>query len=430
MGGVEVVLSKAKLTTLAAILAASSILFGGCGDDKQQQAQVQKAQVKAMKVIRRDTPLASEYAGHLVGTEEVKVQSKVSGNVVEKYIVGGQYVEAGQLLYQIDSRQYQSAVLRAQADLAQAEAVLQQSIATYNNSLTDLRRNEQLFKESAIPEQAVTTQAAKVRADEATCEANEAAIYACQAALRTAQENLDDTRIYAPMSGQLGVDDVAVGTFVSSGQTNLVTIGAPDPIFVQFSISEADYLHFMTVQNMQSDHNPIDVTITLSDGKEYPFEGRIVEVDRELANNTGSLIMKALFPNPSGLLMPGMFARVKLTGEVIPNAILVPQRSVQQLLGKSFVMVVGKENKSEARTVELGDQVGSYFVVNSGISTDDTVVVEGLTNLREGIELDVKTVTPGEMGFTLANVTSTYNADAGLTAPNTNPNAPDNLRGK
>ena len=424
------VLSKTKLTTLAAIIAASSILFGGCGDDKQQQAQVQKAQVKAMKVIRRDTPLASEYAGHLVGTEEVQVQSKVSGNVVEKYVVGGQYVEAGQLLYQIDSRQYQSAVLQAQANLAQAEAVLQQSIATYNNSVIDLQRNQKLFEESAIPEQIVTTQAATVRANEATCAANEAAIYACQAALRTAQENLDDTKIYAPMSGQLGVDDVAIGTFVSSGQTNLVTIGAPDPIFVQFSISEADYLHFMTVQNMQSDHNPIDVTITLSDGKEYPFEGSIVEVDRELANNTGSLIMKAVFPNPSGLLMPGMFARVKLTGEVIPNAILVPQRAVQQLLGKSFVMVVGKENKSEARTVELGDQVGSYFVVNSGINTDDTVVVEGLTNLREGVELDVKTVTPGEMGFTLANVTSTYNADAGLSAPNTNPNAPDNLRGK
>ena len=128
--------------------------------------------------------------------------------------------------------------------------------------------------------------------------------------------------------------------------------------------------------------------------------------------------------------MPGMFARVKLSGEVIPNAILVPQRAVQQLLGKSFVMVVGKDNKSEARTIELGDQVGSYFVVTNGINVSDTVVVEGLTNLREGIELDVKTVTPGEMGFTFANVTSTYNADAGLGAPNTNPNAPDNLRGK
>ena len=425
------VLSKAKLATVAAILVASSILCGGCGgDDKQQQVQVQRAQVKAMKVIQRDTPLASEYAGHLVGTEEVKVQSKVNGNIVEKYIVGGQFVEQGQLLYQIDSRQYKSAVLRAQADLAQAEAVLNQSVATYNNSLTDLRRNQQLFAEAAIAEQAVTNQEAKVRADEATCAANEAAIYACQAALRTAQEDLDDTKIYAPMSGQLGVDDVSIGTFVSAGQTTLVTIGAPDPIFVQFSISEADYLHFMTVQNMQSDHNPINVTITLSDGKEYPFEGRIVEVDRELANNTGSLIMKAIFPNPSGLLMPGMFARVKLTGEVFPNAILVPQRSVQQLLGKSFVMVVGKDNKSEARTVELGDQVGSYFIVTKGITTSDNVIVEGLTNLREGVELDIKTVTPGEMGFTLANVVSTYNADSGLDAPNTNPNSPDNLRGK
>jgi len=426
-----VVLSKAKLMTMAAMLAASSIFFAGCGEDNnQQQAQVQKAQVKAMSVIQRDTPLASEYAGHLVGTEEVKIQSKVSGNVVEKYVVGGQYVQQGQLLYKIDARQYNSAVLRAQADLAQAEAVLQQSVATYNNSLIDLQRNQKLFEDSAIAEQTVTTQAATVRANEATCAANEAAIYACQAALKTAQQDLADTEIYAPMSGQLGVDDVSVGTFVSAGQTTLVTLGAPDPIFAQFSISESDYLHFMTVQNMQSEHNPINVTITLADGKEYPFEGRIVEVDRELGNSTGSLIMKALFPNPSGLLMPGMFARVKLTGEVIPNAVLVPQRSVQQLLGKSFVMVVGKDNKSEARTVELGDQVGSYFVVTKGINTNDTVIVEGLTNLREGVELSIKTVTPGEMGFTLTNVTSTYNADAGLDAPNTNPNAPDNLRGK
>ena len=423
------VLSRAKVTA-AAIFVASSILLSGCGQDEHKQAQVPKAQVKAMKVIQRDTPLASEYAGHLVGTEEVKVQSKVSGNVVEKYVHGGQYVEAGQLLYRIDSRQYESAVLRAQADLAQAKAVLEQSVANYNNSLTDLRRDQELFRESAIAEQVVATQEAKVRADAATCAANDAAIYACEAALKTARENLADTEIYAPMSGKLGVDDVAIGTFVSAGQTNLVTVGTPDPIFAQFSISESDYLHFMTVQDMQSEHNEIGVSITLADGKEYPFEGRIVEVDRELGNSTGSLIMKALFPNPSGLLMPGMFARVKLSGEVIPRAILVPQRAVQQLLGKSFVMVVGDGNKSEARTVELGDQVGSYFVVTSGINTNDTVIVEGLTNLREGIELDVKTVTAGEMGFTLANVTSTYNADAGLNAPSTNPNAPDNLRGK
>ena len=409
--------SRAKLMTMAAMFAASSIIFGGCGgDDGQQQSQIQKAQVKAMKVIRRDTPLASEYAGHLVGTDEVKVQSKVNGNVIEKFVVGGQYVQQGQLLYKIDSRQYETAVLQAQAQAAEAEVRL-------NNARMDLARYQQLLQDGAIPEQQATTQAATVRSYEAALAANEASI-------RLAMQNLEDTKIYAPMSGQLGVDDVAVGTFVSAGQTTLVTLGSPDPIFAQFSISEADYLHFMTVQNMQSDHNPIDVTITLSDGKEYPFQGRIVEVDRELANSTGSLIMKAVFPNPSGLLMPGMFARIKLTGEIIPNAILVPQRSVQQLLGKSFVMVVGADGKSEARTIELGDQVGSYFVVTKGINVNDTVIVEGLTNLREGVELAVKEVTPGEMGFTLSNATSTYNADAGLDAPNKNPNSPDNLRGK
>lgn len=423
-------LSKTKLMTLAAMFAASSIIFGGCSDNQPKQAQAPKAQVKAMKVIQRDTPLASEYAGQIVGVDEVELQSKVSGNIVEKFISGGQYVEQGQLLYRIDSRQYQSAVLRAEADLAQAKAVLEQSLASYNNDLTDLKRDQQLFKEAAIAEQIVVTQEAKVRVDEAACAANRAAIHALQAALQSAQEDLADTEIFAPMSGKLGVDDVAIGTFVVAGITTLVTLGSPDPIYVQFSISESDYLHFMTIQTMQSEHNPITVTITLSDGKEYPFKGSIVAVDRELANNTGSLIMKASFKNPSGLLMPGMFARVKLSGEVIPNAILVPQRAVQQLLGKSFVMVVGKENKSEARTVELGDQVGSYFVVTKGITPNDTVVVEGLTNLREGVELNVTNVTANEMGFRFSNVTSTYNADAGLHAPSTNPNAPDNLNKK
>ncbi len=423
--------SKRKILTAATAFILSATIFTGCGDGGQKQAQQAPAQpVKVMKVVQRNTPLSSEYAGQMVGTEEVKVQSKVSGNIVEKFVRGGEYVEAGQLLFKIDSRQYESAVLRAQADLAQAESVLQQSIATYNNSLVDLQRNEQLLKEAAIAEQVVTTQASVVRANEATCAANEAAIYACQAALKTAQENLDDTVIYSPMSGKLGIDDVAVGTFASPGVTTLVTIGSIDPIFVQFSISEAEYLKFLNVQSMQTDRRPIDVSITLTDGKEYPYTGRIVETDRELANNTGSLIMKAIFPNPNGALIPGMFARVRLTGETIPNAILVPQRAVQQLLGKSFVMVVGKENKSEARNVELSHQVGSYYVVTSGLTPQDTVVVEGLTNLREGVELAPTTVTAGEMGFSLVDIKTPYVTDSNLESAANNPNAPANLNKK
>ena len=406
--------SKKKLLTTALILTFSATIFTGCGDEQQQQqAQPMKQQVKVMKVVQRDAPLSSEYAGHLVGTDEVKVQAKVSGNVVEKYVVGGQFVEAGQLLFKIDDRQYQSQVMAAQASLAQADV-------NFQNAKIDLQRNEMLLKENAIAEQTVTTQAALVKAYEAACAAAEANV-------KLAMENLADTEIYAPMSGQLGVDDVAIGTFVGAGTTTLVTIGSLNPIFAQFSISENEYLKFMTVQSMQSQHNPIHVTITLSDGREYPYEGRIVETDRELANNTGSLIMKAIFPNPGGVLMPGMFARVKMSGETIPNAILVPQRAVQQLLDKSFVMCVGADGKSVAKSVELAQQIGSYYVVTSGITAKDTIVVEGLTNLREGVDLAPTEVTAGEMGFTLANVTTPYQTETINKATSNNPNAPANL---
>lgn len=411
--GVNVFFSKRKLISAALITALASAIFTGCGSDQQQQVQAPKQQVKVMKVVQRDTPLESEYAGQLVGTEEVRVQSKVSGNVVEKYVVGGQFVNAGQLLYKIDDRQYRTQVLAAEASLAQSEV-------NFQNAQIDLQRNEMLLQNNAIAEQQVTTQAALVESYRAACAA-------AAANLQLARENLADAEIYAPMSGQLGVDDVAVGTFVAAGTTTLVTIGSLNPIFVQFSISENEYLKFMTIQGMQAEHNPMEVRITLSDGKEYPYAGRIVETDRELANNTGSLIMKAIFPNQSGLLMPGMFARVKLSGETIPNAILVPQRAVQQLLGKSFVMCAGEGDKSVAKTVELGPQIGSYYVVTSGLTANDNIIVEGLTNIREGVDLAITNVTAGEMGFTLANVTTPYQTDTVANATSGNPNAPGNV---
>ncbi|MBR6013089.1 MAG: efflux RND transporter periplasmic adaptor subunit [Selenomonadaceae bacterium] len=411
--GFFVFFPKKKLLRAAIITAVISSLFTGCGSQEQKQMQAPKQQVKVMKVVQRDAPLSSEYAGQLIGTEEVKVQSKISGNVVEKFVVGGQYVEEGQLLFRIDDRQYKTSILQAQADLAQTEVNLK-------NAEIDLQRYQMLLKENAVDEKTVTTQEALVRSYDAAAGVKAAAI-------RLAEENLADTNIYAPMSGQLGVDDVAVGTFVSAGQTNLVTIGSLDPIFAQFSISENEYLKFMTVQSMSSEHNPMQVSITLSDGKEYPFVGRIVETDRELANNTGSLTMKAIFPNHGGLLMPGMFARVKLTGETIPNAILVPQRAVQQLLGKSFVMTVGDDGKSKAKNVEIGQKIGSYYIITSGLTGNENIIVEGLTGMTEGVELAVTNVTPGEMGFTLANVTTPYKTDVVTSVSSSNANAPANV---
>ncbi|WP_416195666.1 efflux RND transporter periplasmic adaptor subunit [Selenomonas sp.] len=385
---------KKPIALMLALALAASALLAGCGGQKQQAAGG-AAQVKAMKVLQQDTPVVSEYAGQIAGKDEVKVQSKVSGRVVEKYFHGGDFVQAGQPLYRIDSRQYESAVLQAQATLAQSQATLA-------NAQTDLGRYQELLASDAISEQQVTTQQANVNAYSAAAAAN-------QALLQKAQQDLSDTVVYAPMSGQVSVDDVAIGTFATAGNTNLVTIGTTDPVFVTFSISETEYLKFRNIQQMQSGSDKgITVAIKLSDGTTYPLDGRIVQADRALTQNSGTLTVKALFGNPDGLLLPGMFARVKLTGETVPNAILVPQRAVQQLLDKTFVMVVGADGKSEARKIELGQQVGSYYIVKSGLSAEDTVVVEGLSSLTEGKDLAVTMVTPEDMGFSLDEDTTPY----------------------
>ncbi len=385
---------KKPIALVLALALAASALLTGCGGQKQQAAGG-AAQVKAMKVLQQDTPVVSEYAGQIAGKDEVKVQSKVSGRVVEKYFHGGDFVQAGQPLYRIDSRQYESAVLQAQATLAQSQATLA-------NAQTDLGRDQELLASDAISEQQVTTQQANVNAYSAAAAAN-------QALLQKAQQDLSDTVVYAPMSGQVSVDDVAVGTFATAGNTNLVTIGTTDPVFVTFSISETEYLKFRNIQQMQNGSgNGITVAIKLSDGTTYPLDGRIVQADRALTQNSGTLTVKALFGNPDGLLLPGMFARVKLTGETVPNAILVPQRAVQQLLDKTFVMVVGADGKSEARKIELGQQVGSYYIVKSGLSAEDTVIVEGLSSLTEGKDLAVTMVTPEDMGFSLDEDTTPY----------------------
>ena len=368
-------------------------LLSGCGD--KQAGRARPTAVKAMNVLRQDTPLTHVYAGQIMGTDEVKIQSRVSGNIVEKYIVGGQSVTAGQPLYRIDSRQYESALLQAKAVLAQSEATL-------NNARMDLDRYQQLYASAAVSEQTLSTQQAQVNAYEAAVAANAALV-------RQAQENLDDTIIYAPMSGQLSVDDVAMGTFVSAGTTTLVSMGSSNPIFAKFSLSENEYLNFVEQAAKTGGIGGVVVELTLSNGSKYPIIGHIVTSDRALAAQTGTLTVKALFDNPDGLLLPGMFARVSLIGDTIPNAVLVPERAVQQLLGKSFVMLVGEDNKAVARTITLGEKIGSYYVVKDGLDTSDIVVVEGLTTLQEGGDLAVTMVTANEMGFSLEGDSSMFN---------------------
>ncbi len=372
---------KAYCAALAAVVALGA--FSGCGSEQASQ-QTKALPVKAIQAIQRDTPLKYEYAGQVQAQNEIKIQARVSGNIVEKLVSGGDFVSRGQPLFRIDTRIYESALHSAEANLAQSEANLA-------NASLIRARYENLVANDALDVQSLTTQ----RSVE---EQNAAAVAANRANVQKARDDLNDTLIVSPVNGRMDVNDLSVGTYVTAGSTTMATVSSIDPIFVQFNMSENEYLQLAAYhQNGLVNQWGEQVTILLSDGSAYPVAGRVEQVDRSLANNSGTLSFKASFANPDHILIPGMFARVQIPGGIAPNAILIPQRCVQQLLEKSFVTVVGENDKAEAREVELGAKIGSYYIIKSGVTAGDKVVVEGLTKIQDGIALDVTDVTPEEL---------------------------------
>lgn len=362
-----------------------STLLAGCGGEKKVAAPP-KIQVKAMNLLQQSTPIIYGFPGQVQSTEEVQVRSKISGAIVEKYIHGGERVSFGQALFRIDSKQYETALLAAKADLNKAEVNLRRAQDTVS-------RNERLYAAMAISEQTLTNS----RADLDACLAS---LDAAKISVRKANENLEDIVVYSPMDGRAALDDVAIGTYAVAGNTNLLTIGTTDPILVKFDISETDYLNIIVpAMTSNGPRSNFSMTIILSNGEEYPFQGRPLEADRALSKNSGSITVKAEFDNPGSMLLPGMFAHVKIVKYTTNNTLLVPERAVQQLLDQTFVLTVGDDGKSVSKIVELGEKVGSYYIVKAGLAANDKVIVEGLTNLQAGKDLAVTEVTAEEMGF-------------------------------
>lgn len=395
---------KMRAAALAAAACMGAVFLTGCGSTAQQKSSA--VSVKAMKVVQQDTKVSHDYSGQVKSMDAVVIKPKVSGSIVEKYFKSGQPVTEGQALYKLDDRQYESEVLSARSNVDKA-------LTNLNNSMIDLGRYQKLQASGAIAEQTLTTQ-------EATVASNRSSYDDAEALLKKAQENLDDTVIRAPISGKLSVDDVAVGTYATAGNTALVSVGSINPIYVQFSISENEYLNFRLGPAPEDGNGerpkPPTATLTLSNGQKYDESTTNYIADRELSESTGTLTIKAIFNNDDNVLLPGMFARVTLKGQPLKDAILVPQRAVQQVLDKSFVIVVGADNKSVSKMVTLGDQVGSYYVVKSGLTKDDNVVVEGLTNLKEGQELNVTETNADELGLSMTSSDSSASGTAAVTA--------------
>ena len=365
-----------KYKKIAAAVLAAGLLFsaaavtGGCGSSKNASAQQQAMKVTTFKPFRSDTPIMREYTGSVMALQEVPVRAKVSGTVTEKFISGGERVTAGQPLFRLDTRNYQSTLAAAQAQTAQAAA-------NYENANRDLARYEKLIATGAISRQAFDSQ-------KAATEAYRGVLEASQAQVEIASHNLNDTIVTAPFSGTLSMDDVNVGTFAAAGTTPLVTISNSDPIYVQFDMSENEYL------SLNKDGNATGrlgdaLKIRLSDGSIYGHTGKIVQVNPTLTG--GQLSLKASFPNPDNILVPGMYAALVSDNEIAKNSILVPTKALIQLLAKDMLDVV-VDGKVAQKAVKLGGTYGIYTIITSGIDENDVIIVEGQNKVQVGQPVD------------------------------------------
>jgi membrane fusion protein (multidrug efflux system) len=365
-----------KYKKIAAAVLAAGLLFsaaavtGGCGSSQNASAQQQAMKVTTFKPFRSDTPIMREYTGSVLALQEVPVRAKVSGTVTEKFISGGERVTAGQPLFRLDTRNYQSTLAAAQAQTAQAAA-------NYENANRDLARYEKLIATGAISRQAYDSQ-------KAATEAYRGVLEASQAQVEIASHNLNDTIVTAPFSGTLSMDDVNVGTFAAAGTTPLVTISNSDPIYVQFDMSENEYL------SLNKDGNATGrlgdaLKIRLSDGSIYGHTGKIVQVNPTLTG--GQLSLKASFPNPDNVLVPGMYAALVSDNEIAKNSILVPTKALIQLLAKDMLDVV-VDGKVAQKAVKLGGTYGIYTIITSGIDENDVIIVEGQNKVQVGQPVD------------------------------------------
>ena len=295
---------------LAVALAVSGLLlFAGCGNKQAQQKAPAAVAVKTMQVIKRDTPNVHEFTGFVEAQQEAKLTANVSGKITSKSFNGGDWVEAGQVLFTIDQRTYQANLLNAQAGLAAART-------EYNRLVADAERYKKLYEQNAVSKQQYDLSIAQRDSAQAQVTAHEAI-------LENARINMGDTEVKAPFSGRISTSDLSVGNFVAAGQTVLATMSNTNPVRIKFSMSENEYLQLSKAHSDSGAKALEDLKLILSDGSVYTGAGVVDQVDREIGSGTGALTLKARFSNDNNRLMPGMFARLQANAGTIKNAMLI-----------------------------------------------------------------------------------------------------------
>jgi membrane fusion protein (multidrug efflux system) len=373
--------------------------------------------VQVAFATHQDVPVIGDWVGVTDGFVDAQIQPQVSGYLIRQDYTEGSEVHKDQILFEIDPRplqaaldqakgqlaQSQSQVVQARAQLSQAQAQLAQAQAQLELAAINVARDTPLAREHAISQSTLDTEVKTQQADKAaednqqaavaSAEAGivtaQAAVVSSQAAVETAELNLGFTKVRSLIDGIAGQATVQVGNLVSTSSV-LTAVSQLQPIKVFFSISEQEYLALAALAgskgqpDLVTSGNLIPLKLTLSNGNVFPPTGHIVFVDRSLTAQTGSLRLAASFANPGNLLRPGQFGRVSAQTDVLHNAILVPQKAVNELQGQNQVDVVGPDDVVHIRNVTLGPQVGPDIVIISGLNGAERVVTEGNDKLREG----------------------------------------------
>jgi membrane fusion protein (multidrug efflux system) len=373
--------NKMMGTMVFILLLTTALTTAACG--KKQNSQMKgpagPPEVSVVTIQTQRVALTTELPGRTAPHLIAEVRPQVGGIIQKRLFIEGSDVKAGQVLYQIDPATYQAALASAKAAQARAEATL-------DTVRLKAERYRELVKTRAVSQQDNDDAQAGLKQAEAD-------VAAAKAAVETARINLEYTRITAPISGRIGRSSVTDGALVTASQTApLATIQQLDPIYVDVTQSSAEQLQLQ--KNLasgllkKSGTNQAQVKLLLEDGTPYPLPGSLKFSEVTVDQSTGSVTMRAIYPNPKQVLLPGMFVRALVGEGVNEQAILVPQRGVtRNPKGDAIVMVVGAEEKAEPRPITVARTVGDNWLVTNGLKPGDRVIVEGLQRARPGTQV-------------------------------------------
>jgi membrane fusion protein (multidrug efflux system) len=354
--------------------------LAGCQGDTAPVAGAAIMPVQVVEATRTDVPLYLEMVGATLGNQDVPIRARVEGFLETMDFQEGGFVEKGHLLYTIDPQPFQAKLVEAQSLLAAAQTSLAKA-------QSDLARIKPLAEMKAVSEQdldAAVAQEAAARAG----------VRASRAGQDLAEIELSYSRIHAPIAGRIGLTQARPGEFVGREPNPVVlnTLSDINPIRVRFSISEREYLILAKnhVTEVREDATRADLTLLLADGTEHPEHGEMIASAHSINPDTGTYTLEALFKNPTNVLIPGQFARVRALYETLEDATVVPRKALVELQGRFQLYLVNASNQVEVREVTLGPAMVNDIVIESGLNGGERIIVEGLQKVRPGMTVDPK----------------------------------------